>query len=166
MAKSSTEISPSQQSKGQEMSRCEMWGGASRSLFSRCADDCLVALQWRIRADRNFRAWLDGHVRHACTERSRIGNSKQASKAERHPMPWFDSAPGARGQAVDRPLGALGVEIATDLVELLGGIAHHLAHAATFRRSEASSRSESLRRAILFLAASKTQLQYSYNIEQ
>ena len=34
------------------------------------------------------------------------------------------------GQAVDQPLGAIGLEVASDLVELLARIAHHLAGAA------------------------------------
>ncbi len=45
-------------------------------------------------------------------------------------------APGA-GQPVDQPLGAIGLEVAPDLVKLLAGIAHQLAGPADigkFRR--------------------------------
>jgi hypothetical protein len=34
------------------------------------------------------------------------------------------------GKAVDQPLGAISLEVASDLVKLLAGIAHHLAVAA------------------------------------
>lgn len=56
------------------------------------------------------------------------------------------------GQAVDQPFGAVGLEVASDLVELLARIAHHLAGAADIGESAASSSSESLRRATLSLA--------------
>lgn len=42
----------------------------------------------------------------------------------RHPVGM--RSPGA-GQPVDQPLGAIGLEVATDLVELLARVAHHLA---------------------------------------
>jgi hypothetical protein len=45
----------------------------------------------------------------------------------RHPV---RVRPLAARQAIDQPLGCVGLEVAADLVELLTGVAHHFAGAA------------------------------------
>lgn len=46
---------------------------------------------------------------------------------------WRSRSPGA-GKPVDQVLGAVGLEVAADLVELLAGIAHRLAGAGNIRK--------------------------------
>ena len=99
---------------------------------SRSSRSCLVSRPWRSRrrARRPTTTWMPAQAQLLLDPHRAVAGMRQRMVEHRlldlGRAPGWDAALGA-GQPVDQRLGAVGLEVAADLVELLAGVAHHLA---------------------------------------